>query len=64
MVHGRGGQEALAIHINQTDLAAMLGVTRQTVNKELSAFMREGLLDVQYGRITVRALARLKAEAM
>lgn len=29
----------LAVHIKQTDLAAMLGVTRQTVNKELSAFM-------------------------
>ena len=39
----------------------MVGVTRQTVNKELKAFTRDGLIEVEYGRIVVRDLAGLSA---
>ena len=52
---------AFTITINQTELAAMLGVTRQTVNKELGWLTEQGIVDVAYGRIVVREMARLHA---
>lgn len=61
-LHGRGpDRSARAVSVNQTDLANMVGVTRQTVNKELQVFLRDGLIEVAYGRIVVRNLAGLSA---
>ena len=61
-LHGRGPDRSTReVTINQTDLASMVGVTRQTVNKELKAFTRDGLIEVEYGRIVVRDLAGLSA---
>ena len=61
-LHGRGpDRRTRAVSINQTDLANMVGVTRQTVNKELKAFTQEGLIQVDYGRIVVLDLPRLQA---
>ena len=62
-VYGRGpGRSAREVSINQTDLANMVGVTRQTVNKELKAFTELGILDIAYGRICVRDLAKLREQ--
>ena len=62
-LHGRGPDRSTReVAINQTDLANMVGVTRQTVNKELKAFTRDGLIAVEYGRIVVRDLAGLSAQ--
>ncbi len=48
--------------ITQESLAAMIGVSRQTVNRVLKAYEKQGLIDVHYGRISVadpRSLAAL-----
>ena len=37
----------------QQDLAAMLGLSRVTVNKTLQALQAEGLITLRYGRIVV-----------
>lgn len=43
----------LNIQATQSDLAAMLSVSRQTVNKELARLTLNGLLRVEYGRLTL-----------
>lgn len=52
-----GGEE---VQIRQDDLAAMIGVSRQTVNKSLKALEAAGALELGYGsvRILDRALLR------
>jgi CRP/FNR family cyclic AMP-dependent transcriptional regulator len=41
------------IHISQDELAALTGVTRETVNRQLQGWKREGLLALGRSRITV-----------
>jgi CRP-like cAMP-binding protein len=45
---------------SQTELAQMLGVTREAVNKRLAALCVDGILAIEEGRITVRSLAALR----
>jgi len=48
--------------MTQDALAAMVGVTRQSINRILKAYKAQGLIDVRYGRIIVsdpRSLAAL-----
>jgi CRP-like cAMP-binding protein len=52
-----GGAE---LHVRQEDLAAMIGVSRQTINKELKALERAGMVELAYGRIVVRDAQRLR----
>jgi CRP-like cAMP-binding protein len=47
----------------QTDLAAMVGASRETVNKALRAFERGGLLRHERGAITVMRPERLRERA-
>lgn len=51
------------IRLSQELLGEMIGLTRKTVNVHLSAFERDGLIEVGYGRIKLRDLARLRAVA-
>ncbi|MEW5688229.1 MAG: Crp/Fnr family transcriptional regulator [Pseudomonadota bacterium] len=51
-----GGTEA---QVRQEDLAAMIGVSRQTINKELKALERAGAIRLGYGRIEIVDAARL-----
>lgn len=62
-VYGVACEEGLLINLKlpQDDLARMLGLTRQSVNKELRAFEEQGLLRLQAGRITLRDPDRLQA---
>jgi len=53
-----GGQEA---QVRQEDLAAMIGVSRQTINKELKILERAGAIELAYGRILIRDRERLTA---
>lgn len=53
----------LATSLTQSDLAAMVGGTRQRVNQIIGDFTDEGLLDHQGGRIVVRDLERLRERA-
>ncbi|KAF1068138.1 Crp/Fnr family transcriptional regulator [Variovorax sp.] len=52
------------VRLSQTDLAAMLGLSRQTVNKELGRLVEEGAIDMRYKRIRIidaERLARIAA---
>jgi CRP/FNR family cyclic AMP-dependent transcriptional regulator len=42
------------LNIRQSDLAGTIGVSRQTLNKELQRLCRAGLVDLAYARITLR----------
>ncbi|WP_213958181.1 Crp/Fnr family transcriptional regulator [Variovorax sp. dw_954] len=61
--HGREtGQEwHIELDTPQSDLADLLGATRQSVNVELREFEREGLIRVARSRITVLDLDALRA---
>jgi CRP-like cAMP-binding protein len=45
----------------QEALAMMLGVTRQTLSKELNALARDGLISLSYGRIELLSVDALQA---
>jgi len=47
------------VQVSQTELAAMLSVSRQTINKVLQGLQRAGLLTVRYGRLEGVDLSRL-----
>jgi CRP/FNR family cyclic AMP-dependent transcriptional regulator len=49
------------VMLSQEALAMMLGVTRQTLSKELNALANEGLVALGYGRIELRSLDALQA---
>lgn len=47
------GPQTPNTRITQESLAAMIGVSRQTVNRVLKNYEKQGLIDVRYGRIVV-----------
>ncbi|WP_164880951.1 Crp/Fnr family transcriptional regulator [Aestuariirhabdus litorea] len=49
-------------HLSHQSLSRMLGVTRQSVSRELKAMEREGLLKCHYNRIEVLDYGRLSRE--
>jgi CRP/FNR family transcriptional regulator, cyclic AMP receptor protein len=53
----------LRLRLSQEDLAAMLQVTRQSINREMRAFEQRGLVSAEYGSVIVRKLAGLRALA-
>lgn len=55
-MHGIVGERGteLGLRLPQEQLGAMLGVTRQSVNKLLRGFEEAGLIAVEYNRITIR----------
>lgn len=48
----------------QSDLAAMIGATRQSVNKLLSTLLDEGLVAIERDRLVISNLEDLEARAM
>lgn len=48
----------------QSDLAAMIGGTRQSVNKLLSGLVEEGLLEIEHETLVITDLARLEARGI
>ncbi len=50
-----------ALRMRQEDLAAMIGVSRQTINKELKRLERAGMVELSYGKIDVREPHALRA---
>ena len=72
LVHFYGGQgpgtvedaDGPLVRLSQNDLAAMLGLSRQTINKELGRLVEEGAIDMRYKRIRIvdaERLARIAA---
>lgn len=47
------------VRLSQNDLAAMLGLSRQTINKELGRLVEEGAIDMRYKRIRIVDAERL-----
>jgi CRP-like cAMP-binding protein len=56
----REGQTRLGKRFSQTDLARMLGVSREAVNKQLAVFQQKDLLSLNEGRLTILDLAGLR----
>jgi len=48
----------------QSDLASMIGGTRQSVNKLLSGLVEEGLVEIEHETLIITDLARLEARGM
>ena len=48
------------LEISQEEIGYLAGVSRQRVNQALQVLAREGLLEVEYGSIRIRDLARLR----
>ncbi len=49
--HGSGRE--IDLELSQTDLASLVGATRETVNRALAAFRQQGLIDQQGHRIVI-----------
>jgi len=60
---GRTADIELRGTLTQSDLAAMIGGTRQRVNQILGDFVDEGLVRHDGGRVVIRDLARLRERA-
>jgi CRP/FNR family transcriptional regulator, cyclic AMP receptor protein len=62
VAHGRREREAIMIDmkLSQTELAQMLGVTREAVNKQLQLWSRQGVLRFDRGYITIANARRLE----
>lgn len=60
-IHGiaAGGGTELGLRLPQEQLGAMLGVTRQSVNRVLRDMERAGVIAIDYNRITIRDAAAL-----
>ena len=50
----------LGIRLNQSELAAMIGATRESVNKHLRAFRTRGVIEMQGHRIVIRDPSALR----
>lgn len=61
VAHGRREREAITIDVklSQTELAQMLGVTREAINKQLQLWSRQGVLRFERGYITIADQKRL-----
>jgi CRP-like cAMP-binding protein len=58
-----GGGRALDLHLTQTDLANMVGGSRQSVNQVLNSFERLGYLELDGRRIVIRRPELLRRRA-
>lgn len=58
-----GRSVRLTRKFSQTDLAQMLGVTREAVNKRLMAMAHDGALRLEEGHIVVTDMAEIQARA-
>ena len=49
-----------SVAVSQEALAMMLGITRQTLSKELKVLVRDGVLSLGYGRIEIVSMGELE----
>ncbi len=57
----QNSDKPLSLDISQLDLSRMLGVTRQSVSKELKNLANDGLIEIQRGKIVINNLATLQS---
>ncbi len=61
--HGnRDDDQTVSISTSQEELGRMLGVSRQSISKELKRLVAEGCMEICYGKIHIRALDSLKGK--
>ena len=60
--HGRRVENGVLIdlHLSQEDLAAMIGVGRQTINRFLKTLERQGVASVNYASLTIHDIGALR----
>ncbi|KPW94571.1 hypothetical protein ALO75_101915 [Pseudomonas syringae pv. coryli] len=63
LVKRPGIEEAAYLKISQENIAQQLGVSRQSVNRQLKMWETEGLLVVRYGAVTILDLQKLSNAA-
>lgn len=51
------------VHISQEQLGIFVGAARESVNRQLQTWRRDGILDLQRGRIMVHDMSKLTAVA-
>ena len=61
---GQVTEGGLRLRVSQSELAAMLSVTRQTINKELRLLADQGVLVAEYGCLMILDFPKLKHIAM
>jgi CRP/FNR family cyclic AMP-dependent transcriptional regulator len=47
------------VHISQEQLGVFVGAARESVNRQLQAWRKDGILDLQRGRILLQNMTRL-----
>ena len=57
-----GGAIRIGIALNQSELGAMVNVGRETVNRQLRNWAKDGLITVDGGRFEIHDLKRLEDE--
>jgi CRP/FNR family cyclic AMP-dependent transcriptional regulator len=53
-------ENRITLGISQTDLSRMLAVSRQSVSKELKNLENEGMIDIEYGKVLIKDLDKLR----
>jgi CRP-like cAMP-binding protein len=53
----------LSVHLPQSELASMVGASRQSINKVLRQFQDDGLITIEYGNLVIRAWDSLRKRA-
>ena len=51
------------VHISQEQLGVFVGAARESVNRQLQTWRKEGILDLQRGRILLQNMTKLTAVA-
>jgi CRP-like cAMP-binding protein len=51
------------VHISQEQLGIFVGAARESVNRQLQTWRKEGILDLQRGRILLQNMTKLTAVA-
>ena len=51
------------VHISQEQLGVFVGAARESVNRQLQLWRKDGILDLQRGRILLQNIARLTTVA-
>jgi CRP/FNR family cyclic AMP-dependent transcriptional regulator len=55
-----GSENRFELEISQLDLSRMLGVSRQSISKELKSLEEQGLIDIEYGKVVIKNMDTLQ----
>lgn len=58
-----GGRTRIGVKVTQTDMASMIGATRESINKQLKALRTQGLIRIDGGTIEIVNRERLERKA-